>query len=79
MNMTSGSASTDSLDKLVGGRKTVTRRLTILERPLTTRLDIPAEMTNTGLDKRSLVIMPGFLRQGLTYIVGVKVTAEGIN
>ncbi|XP_052802584.1 uncharacterized protein LOC128232845 isoform X2 [Mya arenaria] len=68
--------STDSLDKLVGSRKDIRRRLTILDKPLTTRLYLPPGRTRTGLHSESLVIKPGFLRQGLTYIIGVKVTAD---
>lgn len=64
------------LDKLVGSRKNISRKQSILELPMV-RVNLPDEQTRTGLDTGSLVIKPGFLKQGLTYFLEVKVSNEG--
>jgi hypothetical protein len=64
------------LDKLEGSRKDNLRQRSILEMPMI-RYYLPKEKTRTGLDGESLVIKPGFLKQGLTYFLQVKVTDEG--
>ncbi|XP_060560495.1 polycystin-1-related protein-like isoform X2 [Ruditapes philippinarum] len=63
------------LDKLEGSRKYNLRQRSILEMPMI-RYYLPKEKTRTGLDGESLVIKPGFLKQGLTYFLQVKVTDE---
>lgn len=60
----------------MGSHKDISRKQSILELPMV-RVNLPDEQTRTGLDTESLVIKPGFLRQGLTYFLEVKVTNEG--
>ena len=64
------------LDKLEGSRRDNLRQRSILEMPMR-RSYLPKEKTRTGLEGESLVIKPGFLKQGLTYFLEVKVTDEG--
>ncbi|KAH3720081.1 hypothetical protein DPMN_062974, partial [Dreissena polymorpha] len=63
----------DGLDKLIRASGDPGRPRTLLDRPLTQELPLPAERTRTGLHSESLVIKPGVLRQSLTYLVGVRV------
>ncbi|XP_053374214.1 polycystin-1-like [Mercenaria mercenaria] len=74
-NEDSGSG-TIFLDKLVGSREDNLRQRSILELPMI-RVNLPEEQTRTGLNGESLVIKPGFLKQGLTYFLEVRVTDEG--
>ena len=63
-------------DKLEGPQNDKLRRLTILDEPRFPTF-LKGSDTKTGLTGPSLVIKPGVLKQGWTYIIEVKVFDTG--